>query len=98
MQAIAWIIERFNWLADYFYKAYIEINDLPWPFWLAAWPFWMVAETCSQIAWSFLKFYDWIVWANYKIASIMSLEVIFTYILNRIWFIWEKILGTERII
>jgi len=84
MSAIAWISERFNWLTGYFYDAYREILDLPYPFWYAAWPFYLVSETCSQIAWQFYYFSDWVYYVENRVRNILTWEGIWYTILHQV--------------
>lgn len=72
MEAISRVIEFLGWLQEALYKAYREILDLPWPFYLAAWPFYLAADAVNRIAWAFYDFWFWVEDAADKIRQIIS--------------------------
>ena len=72
MDAIARVIEFLGWLQEALYKAYLEILDLPWPFWYAAWPFYLAADAVNRIAWAFYDFYFWVEYTNTRIRDMLG--------------------------
>jgi len=72
MGAISDIIEFLGWLQEALYKAYVEINDLPWPFWYAAWPFYLAADAVNRLGWAFYDFYFWVQEVSGKLPFIMT--------------------------
>lgn len=72
MQAISDVIQFLGWLQEALYKAYLEILDLPWPFWLAAWPFYLAQDAVNKLAWAFYDFYDWVQEVSGKIRFVMT--------------------------
>ena len=72
MAAISKVIEFLGWLQEALYKAYREINDLPWPFWMAAWPFYLAADAVNRLGWAFYDFYFWVEEVSGKIPFVMT--------------------------
>jgi len=72
MQAISDVIKFLGWLQEALYKAYIEINDLPWPFWMAAWPFYLATDAVNRLAWAFYDFYFWLETLSFKVSSFLN--------------------------
>ncbi len=83
MNAISWMIERFGWLSEYFYKAYLEILDLPWPIWYAAWPFYAISEVFSQLSWDLWDFYTWVADVSDRIVDVLSWDNIVSWLEDR---------------
>ena len=91
MTAIAWLYERFKWLSDYFYDAYLEINGFPWPFWYAAWPFYAISSVTLDIAYDFLDFGWWVGDITNKIRAVIGWDRIWINIRNSIYWIFLDI-------
>lgn len=100
---IGWIIERFNWLSEYFYDIYLEVLSWVWPFYNAAYLFLFLSEVSSQLAWDFYDFSLWIVEVHDRVAQVLSWSTIWSYILSyvpnleeiRDWFYhwWSNVYG-----
>lgn len=106
MNAISDIIKFLGWLQEALYKAYVEILDLPWPFWLAAWPFYLAADAVNRLAWAFFDFYYWVEEIEDSIKHIATPEELFflissmfpelgqirQWLLNWVWKV-EEVIG-----
>lgn len=80
MWVVEYLIEKFNWLSEYFYDAYLEILALPWPLWMAAWPFYMVSWTCAEIANHFWHMYSYFGWIEQELRKILNWPLIWSRI------------------
>jgi len=84
IEALDWIIERLNWLSEYFYDIYLEVNSWMAPFNYAAYLFYFASAMFSQLAWGFYDFSEWVYDTANKVKSILNWDTIWSYILSYI--------------
>lgn len=80
MSAIAWLIEWFNWLSEYFYKLYLDVESWPWPFSYSAYLFYFFSYAFAEIAWQFYDFSFWVTDVTNKVRGILNWATIWNYI------------------
>jgi len=73
-------------IAEWFYDAYLEVNDWVWPFYNLALPLYRIHQLCYFLLDSIAVLSDWTGDIQDAIGNLLSFQDIWDYFLD--WFVW----------
>ena len=82
MDFMHWIVQRLNYISDFFYDLYLDCYYVGWPLDVLDTWFYYISDYFSKLAWHFSDFGTWVNDVAAKVLDILNWSTIWSYILS----------------